>query len=411
MSGSRLWVVSELYFPEETSTGYILTRIAEGLSGRFDVHVLCGQPSYSARGLRAPATEVHNGVQIRRCRATTLNKDVLPFKLLNLVTITLSMFWNALWHLRRGDMVLVVTNPPSLPFLVALACRVRRARLVLLIHDVYPEVLSAAGMLRPDSLASRLGGQINRWLYRSAERIVVLGRDMQDRAAGRLASEERHRVVMIPNWADLELIQPASRAENSLLVETGLTDKFVVEYAGNMGYPNDMEGLLACAETLAADEKIHFLLLGGGAKRTWVRQAISERNLNNITLLTGRPRSEQPVFLNACDVNVISLVRGMVGVSVPSRMYNIMAAGKPIIAVTEDESELAQVVREERVGWIVPPHDPSSLAAAIKAAQADRTALAAMGHRARLAAENKYSEQRVLADYDRLFGELSKSTT
>ena len=181
MSRSKLWVVSELYYPEETSTGYILTRIAEGMADRFDVHALCGQPSYSARGLRAPATEVRNGVMIRRCRATTLNKDVLLLKLLNLATITLSMFWNALWRLRRDDMVIVVTNPPSLPFLVALACRLRRARLVLLIHDVYPEVLSAAGMLHPSSFASRLGGRLNRWLYRSAERVVVLGRDMQAR--------------------------------------------------------------------------------------------------------------------------------------------------------------------------------------------------------------------------------------
>jgi glycosyltransferase involved in cell wall biosynthesis len=187
-----------------------------------------------------------------------------------------------------------------------------------------------------------------------------------------------------------------------------LTDKFIVEYAGNMGYPNDMEGLLACAQQLAAHKEIHFLLLGGGAKRAWVKQAISERSLNNVTLLTGRPRTEQQVFLNACDVSVVSLVRGMVGVSVPSRMYNIMAAGKPIIAVTEEDSELAQVVREERAGWVVPPHDPKHLAAAIEVARADPATLAAIGQRVRLAMESKYSEERVLADYHRLFTELSE---
>ena len=232
---------------------------------------------------------------------------------------------------------------------------------------------------------------------------------MQARAAKRLEPQERHRIVVITNWADLDLIRPGSRTDNPLLLEAGLTDKFVVEYAGNMGYPNDMEGLLACAQQLAAHEEIHFLLLGGGAKRAWVKQAISERSLNNVTLLTGRPRTEQQVFLNVCDVSVVSLVRGMVGVSVPSRMYNIMAAGKPIVAVTEDDSELAKVVREERIGWIVPPHDPSRLAAAIEAARSDPVALAAMGQRVRLAVESKYSEQRVLADYHRLFAELSEA--
>ena len=114
------------------------------------------------------------------------------------------------------------------------------------------------------------------------------------------------------------------------------------------------------------------------------------------------------MFVNACDVSVVSLLRGTVGVSVPSRMHNIMAAGKPIIAVTEEDSELAQVVREERVGWVVPPHDPSCLAAAIEAARTDPVTLAAMGQRARLAVESKYSEERVLADYHRLFAELSE---
>jgi len=405
----KLWVISELYYPEETSTGYILTRIAEGLAERFKVEVLCGQPSYSARGQHAPVKENRNGVMIRRCPATTLNKDILFFRLINLVTITLSMFFNALWRLRRDDLILVVTNPPSLPFLVALAGWLRGARSVLLVHDVYPDILIAAGMLKRGSPGNQIGNWLNRWLYRSAARVVVLGRDMQVKVAAHLKPEQRQRVIVITNWADLDSIQPGLRDHNCLLKKTGLIGKFVVEYAGNIGYPNDIEGLLACARLLSRRDNIHFLLLGGGAKRAWVEQTIFKEDLRNVTLMSGRPRREQQNFLNACDVNVVSLVRGMVGVSVPSRIYNIMGAGKPIIAVAEERSELAIVVREERIGWVVPPHDPFRLASTIEEARADPEELIAMGRRARAAAEIKYRKEFVLEAYCRLFFNLFKN--
>ena len=147
----RLWMVSELYYPEETSTGYILTCLAEGLADTHRVQVICGQPTYAARGVRRRDGSSRNGVTIQRCWGTTWNKDVLPKRLANLATLSISLFLSLLVRLRRGEKVLVVTNPPLLPFLAALACRIRQAECVLLIHDVYPDVAVAAGLLRADS--------------------------------------------------------------------------------------------------------------------------------------------------------------------------------------------------------------------------------------------------------------------
>jgi hypothetical protein len=118
-----VWVVSELYHPEETSTGQVMTGIAEGLAARFSVKVLCGQPTYAARGTRAPRAEVRRGVDIHRCVSSTLDKNRLAPRLLNAVTLSVSIFGQALRRFARGDLVLVVTNPPLLPFLMAAACR------------------------------------------------------------------------------------------------------------------------------------------------------------------------------------------------------------------------------------------------------------------------------------------------
>jgi colanic acid biosynthesis glycosyl transferase WcaI len=365
---SRVWIVSELYYPEETSTGYLLTRIAEGLAAHGPVSVLCAQPTYSARGIRAPATEVRNGVSIRRCRGTTLNKDVLPFRFLNLVTISLAIFAGVMRHVSRGDRVIVVTNPPLLPFVVAAACRLRGARSLLLVHDVYPEALVIAGILRAGGLADRICAWLSRRLYRAVDRVIVLGRDMAALVSQKLPAGS-DKIVLIPNWADVDDIAPEPRSANPLLKELGLESKWVVQYAGNMGRTHAVEDLLEAARRLEKTTDIHFLFIGSGAKRAQVEAAVEVEGLSNVTVLGNRARGDQQVFLNACDAAIIPFMSGMSGVSVPSRMYNILAAGKPIIAVCDADSELALVVEEENVGWIARPHQPERLVEVIQQAR------------------------------------------
>jgi colanic acid biosynthesis glycosyl transferase WcaI len=136
-----LWVVSELYYPEMTSTGYYLTKIAEGLTDAFDVKVICGQPNYSARGTRAPASEIHKKVRIFRARGTTLDKNVIIYRIVNMLSLSVSVFFKCLFNFRRNEDALVVTTPPSLPFVVALASVLKKTKYTLLIHDNYPEIL------------------------------------------------------------------------------------------------------------------------------------------------------------------------------------------------------------------------------------------------------------------------------
>jgi colanic acid biosynthesis glycosyl transferase WcaI len=404
----QIWVISELYFPEETSTGYLLTKIAEALAESYPTNVLCSQPTYAARGLRSPVTELRNGVHIQRCRSTTLDRTVIPFRLINLITISLSIFLKAVSGLSRGDCVLMVTNPPLLPFLAAAACKLRGVRCLLLIHDVYPEVLVASEMARSGSLAVRLMAKVNSWLYGSADRIIVLGRDMKQLVVKKLNHGEGSPVI-IPNWADIDSVRPGSRQKNRLLVDLGLRDKFVLQYAGNMGYTHGLETLVESAATIGTTEKeVHFLFIGSGSKKRWLEELVRSRGLRNVIILPNRPRHDQSNFLNACDVAIISFIPGMAGISVPSRMYNIMAAGKPIIAVTDSESELARVIREEDIGWVVAPGDYDGLNAVIKSAQGDPDRLLRMGYRARRAAETKYSFERVKEAYHDLIASLDE---
>jgi len=397
-SKQTLWVVSELYYPEMTSTGYYLTAIAEGLTDKFNVKVLCGQPNYSGRGIRAPKHEIHKDVEIFRAFGTTLDKNVILFRLINMLTLSLSVFFKALFNFRKGDKILVVTTPPSMPFIVALASLFRGGSYILLIHDNYPEILIAVEKTSESSLLVKVIEFFNRWLYKYAAKIIVCGRDMK-KLVGRKTDGLDIPIVYIPNWAEIEQVSPQPREENILLEELGLKEKFVFLYAGNMGHPNDLESVIFCAEKLLEDDKFHFIFLGAGVKRRWLETQVSEKNLKNLTLLAPKPRSEQNIFLNACDVAIVSIVKKMRGVSMPSRTYNILAVGKPILGLVEPDSEVAFVVEEDAVGWTVAPNEPEELLNLINKIYTEREKIPEMQKRARSAALAKYSLQTAVENY------------
>lgn len=395
-----LWVVSELYYPEETSTGYYMTRTAEGLTDSFTVKALCGQPNYSSRGTRAPKHEIRRNVEIFRAAGTTLNKNVIAFRLINMITLSISIFLKGIFRFRAGDQVLVVTTPPSLPFVVAVAALIRGASYTLVIHDNYPEILFAVGKLKSDSIIATILNFSNRWLYKHARKLIAVGRDMERLLLSKSDGLDIP-VAVIQNWAELESVHPEPRDSNQLLKDLGLEDKFVFLYAGNMGHPNDVETIIETARRLRERPEFHFVFLGTGVKEKWIRAAIDELKLENIDLLSPKPRSEQIVFLNACDVALVSLVGNMLGVSMPSRTYNILAAGKPMLALTDPASELANVIDEDRVGWHVRPGNADELTQIILEIYESRADLPSYGERARTSALNKYSLETAIAKYRR----------
>ncbi len=362
MSRRRLWVISELYYPEETSTGYFLTRIAEGLADRFDVQVVCGRPTYSERHLTVAWREERLGATIHRVRSTRFDKESTIGRMLNLVSFTLAAWLFCAMRVRRGDQLLIVTNPPVLPPLIGLITRLRGVRGVLLVHDVYPEVLIATAHATPGGAVDRVLSAITRWTYRSYVDVVVLGRDMADVARRKLAGSST-RLHVIPNWGDADEIAPVARGANSFRRDHGLADQAVVQFSGNLGRTHDVESVLDAAAALSEEEGVVFCFVGGGGiAGLFVRRRRGQRP-GNLRFLPRQPRDQLGPMLASADAAVIAFVDRMYGVSVPSRMYNIMSAGVPIIAMAHPASELASVVQEEGCGWVIGAADTDALIA------------------------------------------------
>jgi glycosyltransferase involved in cell wall biosynthesis len=399
----RIVVLSEHYYPEESGTGYVLGRICEGLAPTHPVFVLCAYPPTDGADT-LPPREVRNGVTIERCAGTRFDRNNLLLRSVNLVTLSVSMFFRAVQRLRRGDRVLVVTNPPSLPWFAFVACRIKGAECTLRIEDLYPEVLIPTGVVKAGGMVDRILNTVATWLLRRVERIIVLGRDMQRRVEQKLPPGDR-RTVLITNWADVEEIVPMPREENELLHRLGISDKFVLQNSGNMQRSMGFEVLLEAMRQLNGREDIHLLFIGKGARKEWLLKEVNRLKLSNIAVLPSQPRRELNTLLNACDVAVISMIPGMSGISIPSRMYNCMAAGKPILAITDEESELALVVRENHIGWVVPPNDPSRVVEAIMDGRTNRDRTLAMGRRAREVAEQQFPFERILQSYRELYAD------
>ncbi|MCH2036373.1 MAG: glycosyltransferase family 4 protein [Puniceicoccaceae bacterium] len=398
-------IISELYYPEQNATGYFLTGIAEGLvNGNGAVSVLCAQPSYNQRGLRAPKFEERNGVVIRRCWSTTHDPKKIWGRLLNFITTSCSIGCRALFLIKLDDKVLVVTNPPLLPFLVRVICWMKRAKFILLVHDVYPDVFVPLGILKPTSPIYKMMSWLNGKLYVSANHVVALGRDM-----ARLISEKSKgaaSVSVISNWGNVDVIEPQTKQENALLQMLGLECKFVINYSGNHGRTHDLLTLVEAANKLQDEDAIHFLFIGEGSGKAEAVARVKALGLVNVTFRAFADRSELNISLNASDVSVLAFKKHMEGISVPSRLYNLMAAGKPILAVVDNASEVADVVREANIGVTVPPESPQLLAEQILRLKNDTALRNQMALNSRKEVLNKYSYSEIKQQYRDLFDSL-----
>jgi glycosyltransferase involved in cell wall biosynthesis len=407
---SKVWFLTELYYPEETSTGYLLTKIAEGLAEKHSVGVITGPATKAEEVTAAPDYEVHNGVEICRGWGTDFDKNNLFGRGVNWITRASSMGARALRIIDSDDVVVVVTNPPVLPYLTLFVKWVTGCRVVLLVHDVYPELLTATEVASEESTVVRVWHRLSRYLYNHVDRIVSLGRDMSRLLRRKVNDPDRIRRIW--NWAENDLIEPMSREENPLRQKYDLQEKFVVLYAGNHGRTHGIEHLAEAARIFDEENSdIHFLFAGFGAKKEWLERYVSSHGLENVTSLGRYARSDQKEILSAGDLAVISYVPGMAGISVPSRMYNHMAAGTPILAIADDWSELNLVVQEEGTGWSAPPGNVDEIVSVIRHASSNIEVCQEKGERATNVAKTKYDFSTVNKRYEDLLSDMNGSNS
>jgi glycosyltransferase involved in cell wall biosynthesis len=364
----RLLVLNQYYWPGVEATAQLLTELCEALADDLEIKVVTGQLHGQDE---EPHRSARNGVEIVRVPSTSFERSKLLARASNYATYLTSALLGGLRG-PRPDVVLCMTDPPIVANIALLVARRFRVPLVVISQDVFPEIAVQLKRLENPVVMSLLRSLVGLYLRR-ADRIVAIGDTMRLRLEEKGAPPDR--VLVIPNWIDTTRLGPLDKS-NHWSQSRGIDEKFVVMHSGNVGHAE----LVALAELYEVDQ---------------------------VQFLYYQSRGVLPQSLSAADLHVVGLASGLAGYVVPSRLYGILAVGRPVIVAADAESETAQVVERAGCGIVVPPGRPELLARAIRDAHDGTYDLEAMGARGREWVEREADRSVAVRRYRDLLLELA----
>lgn len=387
-----LWIISELFPPEETSTGYIMGEIANAMTEKYDVKVICGPEVYDEKkkGVNSNFQSIDKCIELIRVAPVKENKENKLSRIKKFLLMSWQLYKVARKRINKNDRVLMVSNPFPLIILMGYLRRKRGLNLAMLVHDVFPE-----GLYTEMSISSWAYSVIERVFnkaYSSVDILISIGRDMNEILEKKCYGQKHQpKIVTIENWGDVESIKPKERVKDGFIK---------IQYAGNIG---NAQGVGELVEYLykVGNNKIHFGIWGTGSAEESIKARVAELRMEEQVKFYGPySRNQQSEVLNDSDISLVTLVKGMYGLGVPSKTYNILAAGKPILYIGEKGTEIWRTVEENQIGYCFEPDDKKGIQEFIQSLSIDSLPrLQMMGKKARMVAEYNYSKNAILKKF------------
>lgn len=403
----RILFVNRFFYPDHSATSQMLSDLAFFLARRgHDVSVVTSRQRYDDANAMLTAFEDIHGVHVHRVWTSRFGRGNLLGRAIDYLSFYAAAFLCLLRILEKGDVLVSKTDPPLISVVAALAARIKGARLVNWLQDVFPEVGRALGV-------KILMGALGRWSMtardaslRQAAVSVALGDLMAALVIGRnIASEQ---VVTIHNWADDQAIVPIPQEANSLRREWGLNRKFVVAYSGNLGRAHEFGTILDAARMLDGNDDIAFLFIGAGAQFKVVDAYVTKHGLRNVTMRPYQPREKLALSLGAGDLHLVSLTPALEGLIVPSKFYGIAAAGRATAFVGDANGEIGRIVARYDCGLSFSIGDAEGLARFIARMANDRAECMRLGQNARTAVDAEFSQTKALQHWDHVLNRVSE---
>ena len=377
----KLVFFNRYYWPDRSATSQLLTDLATALTAAgHQVRVVAGNRTQDPAAARLTSRARERGVEIARLRVTALGRLGLAGRALDYLAFYLAAFAFVLMHVRRGDIVIAKTDPPLLGTVLAPALRLKGAALVNWLQDLYPEIAEELGVLRRSPFTALLRWLRNRSL-RAARMNVVIGERMRERVQALVPSAA---VTVIPNWSEPLACPPTPAPDNPYRQQLGLMDQVVFGYSGNLGRAHRFDALLAAGASLRDRRDVHFLVIGDGPQLPAVREAA--KDFPNWSFLPSQTRERLADSLGAIDVHLVSLAPKLEGLIVPSKIYGVLAAGRPCLFIGAADGEVAKLLQRHECGATVTPDDVDGLLQAIDRLASDPPMRLRLGANARLAA-------------------------
>lgn len=388
----KLIFVNRYFYPDHSATAQLLCDLAFHIAAAgAEIHVITSRGRYDDPAAVLPKNEETNGVRIHRVSGTRFGRSRLRGRLLDY----LSFHITARAALRRltaaGDVVVIKTDPPLFAVTALPIIRRRHAYLVNWLQDIFPEVVSKSGMLSESSLACRVSRRLRDRVLVGATLNVVISDAMERYLAGLGLKGPGFR--MIPNWADGAKIRPLPASHNDLRRSWGLSDQFVVGYSGNLGRVHEVDTIAGALKRLRDHRDITTVFIGGGSGYAALQNEFADEAYATVEFRPYQPRDFLRLSLSAADVHLVSLAPCMEGLAFASKLYGVLAAGRPVIFVGARDGDVPRLLRESECGLAVEAGDPEGLLEAVLKLKAESELRLAMGRRARALFEREFDKE------------------
>lgn len=368
----------------------------------YEIEIVVSSVEYRAGRERLESILDFDNVTIRRIPAGFNQLDAAWKKIWVALSYMLGSTFLSLFG-RSTDLNFFLTQPPFFQVLGRVLQLFRRQPYHCLVMDLYPDVAIHSGAIKKDSIIARFLSWVSRYALRKADRVIVIGRHMQELLEN--DGVETERIRMIPNWANEREVRRISDGENQLRKELELDEKFVCLYSGNLGVSHMFEDILDVIQQLKENDQIQFVFVGNGKRRRQVEDFREREDLSNITMLPFQPTERLSESLGLGDIHFVCLRNNFVGMVVPSKAYGAMAAGKPIVYQGDDRGEIARMIVESDAGHVVPDGNAEKLKVAIMKCFENRERLQQQSENAFRLSQEMYSREAALARYLAVFEE------
>lgn len=400
----KLWIVTELFYPDQTSTSFIVSKIADKMMKKYNVNVITDSSLYQENKFSTDQNfQIDSDIKIHRVISRITDKNNLSQRTIKIISLSIKLSRVLLKNVQKGEKVFIVTNPALLLVVLSWLRRIKKFQLYVLVHDVFPENTIPSGIIKSNkSIIYKIISSVFNCAYSATDGLIVLGRDMKEvveRKVRRNQNENIPSIHILENWADIENIKPDDD-KASLLKERHKEKSITIQYAGNIGRLQGLDFFLQLF-SITTNKCLYFDLWGNGALGDSLKHWVSEHNLSKRIQFHGSySRDEQNVILNSTDIALVTLSVGMLGLGVPSKTYNILAAGKPVLYIGDLNSEIALMIKEREVGYCFSPEDKNGILTFLNNLTVDMlNEMDEKGRNARVLAEEQYSEEKILSRY------------
>jgi colanic acid biosynthesis glycosyl transferase WcaI len=404
----RLLFINRYFYPDISATAHLLTELTEDLAARGEtVTVITSNTAYTDSASVLPPQEIYKGIRVVRVGFTHFGRASTPARLADYFSFWIAAFVTAVCT-KHQDCLVVLSDPPLLSVLAAVVRMIKPVKTVCWLQDVFPEIAIRAGVL-PEGLIARCLRWLTRWSLRQMDQVVVIGRCMERQ----ILSDAVHSpsLTRIPNWADGAHIKSLPRNGNEFLQQHNLEKQFVVMYSGNHGVVHEFETLIALLRETRSVPELCFCFIGEGVWKKKLMDTARAESWSHIRFLPYQPKSLLQSSLSAADVHLVSLRNDMEGLSIPSKLYGALAAGRPVIFIGPRGSEPSTLLSEAQCGYSVQPGDTKSAVQALLAIYQDRTLLEKQGQAARLYFSRRFDRNIATRTFHQVFQRISISSS